>query len=129
MVSPKWKRSQANAGFEGLSDLSNDERRLRCRCKMGGNLHAAHLDQAPAIPPHFGIIGEPVADVLEDLCGAFILRFDDSIVHPFALAPSADNPRFPQVGQMPRYLWLMRFEDFDEVADAHFIFSHQVQKP
>jgi hypothetical protein len=50
-----------------------------------------------------------------------IRRIDNSVMHPFAFASRADNPRPPQVRQVPRNTRLICLQDLNQKADAHFV--------
>lgn len=95
---------------------------------MRRNLHAAHLNKARSVTPHFAIISEPFPDILENLRCSPIARLNDSIVHPLALSTRSNDSRTSEVCQMPRDLGLMCLEDFDEITYAHLILTHQVEK-
>lgn len=49
-------------------------------------------------------------------------------MHPLALAASADNAGFAQVGEVAGDFWLALAEDLDKIADADFAPSHKVEQ-
>ena len=95
---------------------------------MIGNLHAAHLNEASAIALQLTIIGEPVTNIAKYLGGVPVGGLDHFIVHPLAITSGFDNSGPAQIRQMPRDFRLIRFEDFNEIAHADFVASHEIQQ-
>ena len=56
-------------------------------------------------------------------------RHHDAVVHPLAITPSGHNAGVPQIRQVPGNLRLGLIQDLDEIANADFLVSHEVQKP
>jgi hypothetical protein len=56
-------------------------------------------------------------------------RHDDAIVHPLALTPGRHDASIPQISKMARDLWLRAAQYLYEVANANFLFSHEVEQP
>jgi SAM-dependent methyltransferase len=50
-------------------------------------------------------------------------------VHPLAITPSGHNSGVPQIRQVPGNLRLRLIQDLNEIANADFLVSHQVQEP
>ncbi len=50
-------------------------------------------------------------------------------MHPDSLSARRDNTGSAQVSEMPADLRLIRLEDLDEVADADFLISDEVDDP
>lgn len=48
-------------------------------------------------------------------------------MHPFAISTSGDDSGTPEIGKMAGDLRLRAAQDFDEIADADLLFSHQVK--
>jgi hypothetical protein len=97
------------------------------RCKLVWG--AAGLGQARSIRLHRPIFLEPVQRLAKNLRGSDMGRHDDSIMHPLSFPPCRYDPRAPQVGQMPGNLRLGAAEYLHEIADANFLFPHQIEKP
>ena len=91
---------------------------------MSRKLCAAHAHKTASILLHFAIVREPVANGFEHLRRSRVPRFDNAIVHPFTLSPSADNPSASEVRKMPGDLRLRRPQNFDKVADTNLIVAH-----
>jgi hypothetical protein len=66
--------------------------------------------------------------LFQDLCRSNMWRQHDPIVHPLSLAPCRDDARAAKVSEVPGDFRLWAAENLDEVADANFLISHQVQK-
>ena len=65
---------------------------------------------------------------MKNLGSAWMFRHGDAIVHPFAFASCGDDACLAQVGEMARNLWLGCIQNLYEVADADFLFSHEVKE-
>lgn len=49
-------------------------------------------------------------------------------MHPLAVSAGLNDSGMAEIRQMPRYLRLALFEDFNKVADAQFLVPHQVEQ-
>ena len=58
-----------------------------------------------------------------------VIRHNYLVVHPLSLAASDDDAGATEVGEVPRDLGLALSKDLHEVANAHFLAIHEVQKP
>jgi hypothetical protein len=50
-------------------------------------------------------------------------------MHPFAFPPCGYDSGAAQVGQVPGYFWLGLIQNLDEITDADFLLSHEIQEP
>lgn len=66
---------------------------------------------------------------MEDQCRSGVGRHGNPVMDPFAIAASRYNSETPEIGKMAGDFWLRTAEDLDEVADANFLISHQIQDP
>lgn len=85
--------------------------------------------QPESISLHRLLVFECSERLLKDLRCPFVRRHGDSVVHPLPVAANRNDPRPPQVGKMARDLRLRAADHLDEIADAEFLVTHQVQNP
>jgi hypothetical protein len=90
---------------------------------------ATCLRQPGMICLHRAFFFEPRKSLLQNLRGSYIRRHDDPIVHPFPVPASSYNPCVPQVCKVPGYLGLRLIQNLNEIADANFLISHEIQEP
>jgi len=64
----------------------------------------------------------------EDLRCADMRGHHDAVVHPLTLAPGRDDAGVPQIRKMAGNLWLRCAQNFNEIADADFLLSHEVEE-
>jgi len=57
-----------------------------------------------------------------------MLRHDDAVVHPCPLTARLHDARASQIGQVSRNFRLRLLQDFDEVADSHFLVAHEIEE-
>ncbi len=86
------------------------------------------LRQPGAISLHGAFISEPRKSLLKNLCGSYIWRHHDPIVHPLSLPASSYNPSTTQVGQVPGNFGLRLIQNLNEITDAELLISHEVQE-
>ena len=65
---------------------------------------------------------------VENLRSTDMRRHDDPIVHPLSLAPSRNDPRTTQIGQVPGNFGLRARQNLHKIADTHFLVAHKVQE-
>ena len=87
------------------------------------------LGKPGTISLHGALFSEPSKSLLKNLCSTYIWRHDDPVVHPLSVPASSYNSGTPQVGQMPGYFGLRLIQNFDEITDADFLISHEIQEP
>jgi hypothetical protein len=49
-------------------------------------------------------------------------------MHPLPFAPRGHNTSLSEIRKMPRNLWLAQSQDFDQIADADFTASNEVEQ-
>ncbi len=86
------------------------------------------LAQPSSISLHDAFFSEPRKRLLQDLCRAYIRGHDYSIVHPLALTASRHDSGATQVGQVPGYFRLRLIQNLNEITDADFLVTHQIQE-
>ena len=90
---------------------------------------AADFFQPRAIGFHCWFTGQPDAYFMKDVGCVRIRRLDNAIVNPLAFAARCNHARTPQVGKMPRNLWLVQLQHFNQKTDADFVFANQIDQP
>ena len=80
---------------------------------------ATNLQELLAVPLKLRMFRQRCADLAKDARGMFVRGFSETVVHPLAFAPRADDAGAPQVSQMTRNLWLADLQNYHEEADAN----------
>jgi hypothetical protein len=86
------------------------------------------LRQPGAISLHGSFYSEPRKCLLKNLCSTYIWRRDYPIVHPLPVPAGSYNSGATQVGQVPGYLGLGLIQNLNEITDADFLISHEIQE-
>ena len=96
------------------------------RSKLGQT--ATSLCQPRPVGLHRAFFLQPRKRLPQDLNCPKVWRHNDPIVHPFPLAPRLDDSGAPKVSQMAGNLRLPLPQNLDEVANADFLLSHEIQE-
>lgn len=112
--------------LSGDLDESWHRRALKSRNRLG---RTTGLRQSHQIGLHCLLVFESSESLAKDLSSAGVGRNGNPVMHPLAVPASGDDAGAPQIGEMAGDLRLRTTQDFDEVADADLLISHEVQDP
>jgi hypothetical protein len=89
---------------------------------------AAGFSQPCQIGLHLMVGFEGLQSGVQDGGCSGVIGTPDAVVHPFAFSACVDDAGVAKIGEVSRYFGLALFENFYEVADAHFAAIHQIEQ-
>jgi len=84
------------------------------------------LLESRAIVFHRRIVWQASAQFPKDSGGMRVWRLYQPVMNPLAFATRGNHTRAAQISKMPRDLWLIYFQHFDEKAHANLIVSDKI---
>ena len=89
---------------------------------------ATDARKAAAVPLHFFVFRKPRQGIAHKSAYGCVRRDYNAVMHPLTLTPGSHQPAAPKEREMAGDRRLRKAEHFDEVADAHFAVSDEVQE-
>lgn len=103
--------------------------RSRRSLELNGRVgRAKRADKTAALALHIFVFSKAGSNFAKNSRSVRIRWIYDSIVHPLAFAPRANDTRSPQISQMPRYFGLTLSEYLNKETHAHFVVSDKVEQ-